>query len=306
MNFKKNEISLTQRLLRKGIKIISRSKSTSASVYIAELLKKGIKVIGGNEATLISAGVAELLVPVMSMKTKFGTINFYCNGKTPIGRARTLLTKEPETIEWINSFNESDIFWDVGACVGVYSLYAALRKLSVLSFEPAPGNFYVLNKNIEANNMEDRISAFCIAFNDTSKIDYLYMSSLEIGNSGHSFAESIDLRGKPFAASSEKSMIGFSVDDFIYQFNPPFPNHIKIDVDGIENKIIKGAKNTLSDRRVKSILVELDSERNEYCRDVIEMIEDAGLKFFAKKLGPRPDDSKYLNMDNYIFIRQGT
>jgi len=268
-----------------------------------QLLKTGIRILGGSRSTLISAQLAEEFAPIISKKTEFGTINFFCPGKIPEGRARTLLTKEPETIEWINTFSDSDILWDIGANVGIYSLYAALRKLTVLSFEPSPSNYYLLSRNIEINKMDDRISAICIAFNDITRLDSLYMANTEFGGALSSFAEAVDWQGKPFTASLKQAMIGFSIDDFVQQFNPPFPNHIKIDVDGIENKIIKGAKNTLSDIRVKSILIELDSGREEYCHAVIELVEKAGIKFYKKKHAPMFDDSHFSFASNHIFIR---
>jgi hypothetical protein len=98
-------------------------------------------------------------------------------------------------------------------------------------------------------------------------------------------------------------MIGFSIDDYVRQFNPLFPNHIKIDVDGIESKIIKGAERTLSDRRVKSILVELDSSRENYCKEVMEVIEKAGMKFMKKQHAPMFDNGPYSDSYNYIFMR---
>ena len=39
---------------------------------------------------------------------------------------KPLLTKEPGTIAWIEGFTEDDVFWDVGANVGLYSLYAGI------------------------------------------------------------------------------------------------------------------------------------------------------------------------------------
>jgi FkbM family methyltransferase len=268
-----------------------------------QLLKTGIRVFGGSRSTLISAQLAEELAPIISQKTEFGTINFFCPGKIPEWRARTLLTKEPETIEWINTFSDMDVFWDIGANVGVYSLYAALRNIAVLSFEPSPSNYYLLNRNIEINKMDNRISALCIAFNDTTRLDSLYMSSTALGDSENSFAEAIDWKGKPFTASFKQAMIGFSIDDYVRQFNPLFPNHIKIDVDGIENRIIRGATHTLSDKRVLSILVELDSGRENYCKEVMEVIEKAGMKFIKKKHAPIFDNSQYSDGYNYIFMR---
>jgi FkbM family methyltransferase len=268
-----------------------------------QLLKTGIRVLGGSRSTLISAQLSEVLAPIISQETDFGTIYFFCPGKMPEWRARTLLTKEPETIEWINTFSDMDVFWDIGANVGVYTLYAALKNMEVLSFEPSPSNYYLLNRNVEINKMDDRISALCIAFNDTTRLDSFYMANTELGGALNSFGEAVDWKGEPFTASFKQAMIGFSVDDFIRQFNPLFPNHIKIDVDGIENKIIKGAEKTIADRRVKSILVELDSARENYCKEVIEAIEKAGMNFIKKQHARMFDNGEYSDGYNYIFTR---
>jgi FkbM family methyltransferase len=270
---------------------------------VTQFLRTGIRVFGGSRSTLIFAQLVEKLTPIITQNTDFGTINFFCPGEIPEWRARTLLTKEPETIEWIDTFKNKDVFWDIGANVGVYTLYAALKDIEVMSFEPAPSNYYLLNRNIEINKMADKVSALCIAFNDTTRLDLLYMTNTELGGALSSFAEAVDWKGEPFTASFKQAMIGFSVDDFVSQFNPLFPNHIKIDVDGIENKIIKGAKHTLSDKRVKSILVELDSNRECYCKEVMEAIEQAGLKFITKKHGPMLDNCQFSDSYNYIFMR---
>ena len=276
--------------LRKGLNMNLKEKAMNLAT---QLLKTGIRVLGGSRSTSISAQLAEELAPIVSQETAFGTINFFCPGKLPEWRARTLLTKEPETIEWINTFSHMDVFWDIGANVGVYSLYAALRNIVVLSFEPSPSNYYLLSRNVEINKMDNRISALCIAFNDTTRLDSFYMVNTELGGALNSFAEAVDWQGEPSTASFKQGMIGFSIDDFIRQFNPLFPNHIKIDVDGIESKIIKGAERTLSDRRVKSILVEVTSGREGYC---IDIIEKAGMKFINTK-------NDFTISSNYIFMR---
>ena len=41
------------------------------------------------------------------------------------------------------------------------------------------------------------------------------------------------------------------------QFQPPFPNYLKIDVDGLEWSILRGAKQTLGDSRLRSAMIEL-------------------------------------------------
>ena len=228
---------------------------------------------------------------------------FFCPGKIPEWRAKTLLTKEPETIEWINGFNKSEVLWDIGANVGVFSLYAALRGLQVLAFEPSPSNYYLLSKNIEINNFDSKISAYCMALNNETKLDFFYMANSDLGGALNSFGEARDWQGKVFNAQLKQSMIGFSLDNFIEKFDPPFPNHIKLDVDGIEDSIIKGAKNSLGDKRLKSVLVELDTERKEYTKEVVDTMSDSGLKLFKKEHAAMFENGIFRNVYNHIFVR---
>ncbi|MBF0244952.1 MAG: FkbM family methyltransferase [Planctomycetes bacterium] len=213
------------------------------------------------------------------------------------------MTKEPETLEWIGTFAQDDILWDIGANVGVYSLYAAKKGHRVLSFEPSPSNYYLISRNIELNGLDDRISAYCVAFNDESKLDTLFMSNTELGSALSTFGEETDWQGKPMSTALRQSMLGFSVDDFVRDFHPPFPGHIKLDVDGIENKILRGAPKTLADRRLKSVLVELDLERRDYLKEVTSLLEGAGLRLFRKEHAPECEQGPFSSVYNHIFTR---
>lgn len=68
-------------------------------VSSVQFLRKAISVFDKRLAESVSAELAEELIPVITKSTEFGTIKFFCPGKVPIGRARSLLSKEPETIE---------------------------------------------------------------------------------------------------------------------------------------------------------------------------------------------------------------
>ncbi len=267
-----------------------------------KILKIGSKLLGRDKTALVNAQIAEELTPIIVQSTDFGNISFFSPGKLPVMRAYDLLTKEPETIEWINNFNEADVFWDIGANIGVFSLYAALRRLSVIAIEPSPSNYYLLCKNIEINNMDERISALCIAFNDVNKLDFFYMANTELGSALNSFGEPIDWQGEYFRPSYKQSILGFTIDDFIEQFKPVFPTHIKIDVDGIEDKIISGAKNTISDERLKSVLVELYTTREGYCSNVNDALEKAGLHLHKKHVN-LSDNTQFSGVCNHIYVR---
>ena len=59
-----------------------------------------------------------------NLKLKIAIPNLLCKW-----RAQTLSTKEPETLEWIDDFPNYAILWDIGANIGLYSLYAAKKRI---------------------------------------------------------------------------------------------------------------------------------------------------------------------------------
>ncbi|MCD4781576.1 MAG: FkbM family methyltransferase [Candidatus Omnitrophica bacterium] len=266
-----------------------------------KLFKGLVALAAGRQASKVLASFAEGITPLSRQSTAHGDLIFFCPGELPLLRADALLTKEPETIAWIDSFFTSDVLWDIGANVGVFSLYAALRENKVMAFEPSPSNYYLLNKNIELNKMDQRISALCLAFNDDSKLDAFYFQNTRIGGALNSFGEALDWQGQAYESVFQQAMIGFRVDDFIQQFHPLFPNHMKIDVDGNEHKIVEGALQTLKDTRLKSVLVELDLARPEYRADIIVKMQQCGLILTdQEKISRMPPSGTH----NHIFVRK--
>lgn len=280
-----------KRVLIRILAIIASPIGPATRRRIIRLLRQGFSVNGFDEE-------------IKSIPTKRGIIEFYCLGQLPAWRAETLLTKEPETIEWIDTVASGDVFYDIGANIGTYSLYAAInREVRVLAFEPLAANYYLLNRNIEQNDLSDTATAYCLALNDADLIDAFHVSDPSFGSALSSFAEAIDHNGKPLKARFTQGMIGMSLDNFIKKFDPPFPNHIKIDVDGIEDKIIAGAAQTLADPRLKSVSIELDADRTDYAQTVIQALEAAGLAFVDRRRAAELDNTPYANLYNYRFQR---
>lgn len=223
------------------------------------------------------AAAAALLIyspkPAMvGVKTGGQLLKFYNLGKHTEWRYKSLYTKEPETIDWLNQIQPGEVLWDIGANVGLYTIYAAaIRQARVLAFEPLASNYFVLNKNIELNGLDSRAHAFCLAFANHTCADVLNVKSSEPGMAQCGFEEAINDAGKKFTPTFLQGMIGYSIDDFIERFNPDFPNHIKIDVDGIEERIVAGAEKTLRDPRLKTLSIELNSER----KGSVELVRQA-------------------------------
>ena len=111
------------------------------------------------------------------MKKDDNEINFFSPNDLVVWRANSIYYKESETIDWIDNFKQNDLLWDIGANVGVFSLYAASKKNRVISFEPSPGNCHILSKNIEINEFDNLISAYPIAINDISILDNFFMET---------------------------------------------------------------------------------------------------------------------------------
>eukprot|EP00825_Cyclidium_porcatum_P052411 TRINITY_DN9920_c0_g1_i1.p1 TRINITY_DN9920_c0_g1~~TRINITY_DN9920_c0_g1_i1.p1 ORF type:complete len:284 (-),score=-8.16 TRINITY_DN9920_c0_g1_i1:128-979(-) len=265
----------------------------------------GFSLLGNNNKMLGLSKLAEELPPLYTQDTRAGKISFYCIGELALYRAQTLLTKEPETLEWIDSFGENEVLFDIGANVGCYSLYAAKKNIPVISFEPSAANYFLLNRNIEINNLDGKIQAFCIAFDEISQAGFLHMPSTQLGGAINTFGkakEDLSFMGDAWSAKFRQGMISFSLDDFIRFYHLDPPAHIKIDVDGIEDRILRGAKNTLSNPQVKSLLVELDTSQPGYDSTIAE-ITRLGFRLHAKTHAAVFDTGPYRTVYNHIFVR---
>ena len=263
----------------------------------------GLALAGRRKASRIAANLVQGLTPIVTIPTACGEVKFFCPGRISVWRAEALLTKEPDTIEWINGFSPDDVFWDIGANVGSYALYAAKRGIRVLGFEPSSANYYVFNKNIEINHLDRFISAFCIAFYTRSILDQFHMPVTDPGGALSAFVEKKDWQGQNFNPKFSQGMVGFSMDDFIELFNPAFPTHIKIDVDGIEDRIIIGAEKTLADPRLKSVLIELNTEDQAYFKKVVSLLAEAGLVLSDQMKASLSAGSRFTGVYNHIFKR---
>ena len=209
-------------------------------------------------------------------------IDFSVRSHHEFVRSRGCKYKEPNTDKWIDTFfGEDDIFYDVGANIGIYSLYAAKRrKCKVYAFEPLYHNFSTLNRNIFLNDLNDKILAYNISLHDELEVDKIYLNGLEEG-------DALAIFKKGGNAKYIQGSISFSVDELTKYL--PFPNHIKIDVDGNEPFIVRGMKKVLKDKRLRSVLVEINQDEN-YIRDVFNK---SGFKLYYK------GEAK-----NHIFVRR--
>jgi FkbM family methyltransferase len=152
------------------------------------------------------------------------------------------------------------VLLDVGANVGMYSIYAGVvRGARVFAFEPEAQNYAVLCRNIMLNDLGSRAMAWCAALSDESKFDRIYLSNSNVGGSCHSFAEPLNAYLRPHTFRFAQGSFATTIDQLVAAGTVEVPAYIKIDVDGFEHKIIKGAAATLRNPAVRSLLIEINA-----------------------------------------------
>lgn len=205
-----------------------------------------------------------------------------------ISRSRFPLS-EPETIEWIELyFKKGDVIYDVGANIGAVSLIAAAhldRHCEIFSFEPSFSTYKQLCENIILNKFQEVISPFMMALSSSSGMDTLYYTSAHSGTSGHALAGFAEHNNQ---YQFKQQVIKYAIDDLLEKFNLPAPNHLKIDTDGHDLEVLRGAKKVFQQGAVKSVLI----EKNKNERQIQEFMNNAG--FIQKEI---------QSEDNLLFLK---
>ena len=239
-------------------------------------------------------------------------INFFIPNQLVEWRVDTFHTKEPETLEWIDTFDKSGdfIFWDIGANIGLYSIYNSLKhkKSQTISFEPSTSNLRVLSRNISINNLFDRIKIFTAPLTKGGN-KFLIMKEGEFQEGGalNSFGENFYFEGKKFSSKMNYQIYGTNINYLIDNKILDIPDYIKIDVDGIEHLILEGGNKYLSNKKIKSLSIEINENFTKQHEKVIEIMKKNDFKILHKKhnedLFKNDPYNKFIRTFNYIFIR---
>jgi FkbM family methyltransferase len=266
--------------------------------FISKMKQILCVIFNKNAKNCLLAFAVEKYPPTCTISREEKNYIFFISSNIAYGRAMTIFHKELDTIEWIDSFHTDEVFYDIGANVGVYTVYAATRNnMKVYAFEPTFHNYYLLNKNIFLNELRTT-SAFNIALSNENKMEMIHMKSIIDGAAEANLGNCLDHNKRVFAPAFSQGVISYRLDDFIEKYDADFPTHIKIDVDGLEAEIVEGSMRTLQDRRLRSVLIEIN-EKSETYMNVVSLMERLGFKH------KKTDLSRYQagSFINYIFIR---
>ena len=222
-----------------------------------------------------------------SIDIKGKKTNFFIPNSFTKYRLSTFYFKEPDTIKWLNEFEDKDnlIFWDIGANVGNYSIYAAQKynSINVVAFEPSHSNLRILSRNISINNLSNKINIIQLPLsNQELQLNLMNETDFVEGGSFNSFKETYTSSKQKTNWKNSYKILGTSIDYLVEKKILNIPDYIKIDVDGIEHLILEGAKKTLQLECCRSILVEINEELKDQSELSNKILTDSGYKIQNK------------------------
>jgi FkbM family methyltransferase len=245
-----------------------------------------------------------------SVKLDGGFLKFFTPNFITYWRYKTFFEKEPETLTWISGFpkNKKFIFWDVGANIGLYSLYAQKKfpKSTIISFEPSTSNLRILSRNIFINNLDKKIKILPLALNNSNfAFSNLNEGDFIEGGALNVFDNEKNYEGKIFKAKNKYQIMGVSGDNLIKLKILKIPNYIKIDVDGNEHIILEGMKKILLSKNCKGVSIEINDRYKVQKKKVIEILRKKGFKFQHKKQSELISKSDvFKDSYNYVFLKK--
>ena len=195
--------------------------------------------------------------------------------------------REPEVLDWIDGFEQGCIFFDVGASFGTETLYAALKKTGpkkIVSFDLDLESSFNLAYNISLNNITNVEQYFLALSDKLSLISYKCVTQYYY------------IKGRKQYDNVTYKTLSISMDQFI-NMTHIVPDYIKIDVDGAEESIISGMTETVQNKKLQSVVIEV-SDKSEPV-----------ISNFFQKAGFRIDFERALTTDgisykNIIFTRK--
>jgi FkbM family methyltransferase len=206
---------------------------------------------------------------------------------------------ETENLDFIDTIKPGNVLYDLGACEGRFSIYAALKGLTVISFEPEAKNYLVFSQNIEINKIDkNKISAVNAGVGAKNANAIIKIGQPWEG--GHQkIVEHEETRNDlnfNFVETQEIKIV--SLDTFINEEGLPLPDYLKIDIDGSEMSFLLGATETLKSKTLKGIIFELN-ELDPNFKSIISLLNNN--KFLEHERFEVPNEPHLYNI---VFKRE--
>jgi len=189
---------------------------------------------------------------------------------------------EPVLVEWLKStLRPDDVFWDVGANVGVMTLVAARRCARVVAFEPEPSARRRLEENIAMNALGNvAVQPLALGARGGSTV----MARGPRTNLGMT---RVVARGEP----GDFTAVVRGADALVAEGVAPTPNVMKIDVEGAERDVLEGARRLLEQPSTRAVVFEASGSAGAPLDSTLPaLLRESG--FRVRELGPSDLDAR--------------
>lgn len=214
--------------------------------------------------------LAKVLTPRRKVRVGDVVFNLSCDSIITYLRWVLFERKEPEVRNFIDQYlKDGDTFFDIGANVGVFSLYAAkkYKDISLYCFEPEYSNLHLLKENIIFNDLTRQTKIFSSAVGDNVGLSTLHLQDTKPGAAAHTESKTKILKtDEGYDVVLAEGIFTVTLD-YICEELGVVPNGIKIDTDGAEDRVLKGAQKVLADLQLRFIIMEMtgDKVKDEFC-----------------------------------------
>jgi len=213
------------------------------------------------------------------------------------GNIYTGLHEFPDMGFLLHVLRDDDLFIDVGANVGSYTILACSAiGASAYAFEPIPNTYKRLIENMRLNHLENRVKCLNIGVG-SEQARIVFTSNMDTTNHALASGEQSD------------NTITIEVSTLDNVLSGESPAVIKIDVEGYETPVLEGASEILKRRTLHSLIIELDGNGGRYGFDesrILEMLFDHGFRTYSYNPLDRTLiklQGKNLQSGNTLFIR---
>lgn len=238
------------------------SASKLLGAGLAHAARGVTRLFGRRAGARAAAHASAMLAPVIAVGTSRGGLRFRCGSAMSARHATGFLDHEPDTRWWIEThIRPGECLWDVGANIGLYTLYACSGAgVRAVSFEPVAGTFAHLAHNIALNGFGERATPLCVALSDSTGLQPLYLASNEPGTAMHALGRPENMRGE-FESAGVQMVGAFRGDEIIRELGVPAPDHVKIDVDGHELRVLQGLGEWLG--KARTVWIEMENSADD-------------------------------------------
>jgi FkbM family methyltransferase len=252
-----------------------------------------IKIFFINHPNKISNLFLQTLNPIATLKFKNYKLKFRTGHGRLLWRVKSFYSEEKIMVEWLKSISNKDIFLDIGANIGIYTVPAAVSAKLVYACELCLLNTGILKENIYLNNLNKKIIILPFPALSKNKISEIYYRDFSKGDALQSINRKTVLNTNLDKSYSSASL-GFSLDYIFKNLKLKYPTKVKIDVDGNEDEVFKGGSNVIF--HAKEIYFEDSGLKN--CEKHIKSFKNNGYKIMKRE---KPE--KAILGENLIFKR---